>query len=100
MPKLPSLLILSHHAFSGAFTAHAAADSALLGFVLRALSGQRIPPRNSGIVATDLPKKSHKKGTKLSGVTWKAPRRPHLQFKGKLANQTLCHCQRKLMLKN
>lgn len=40
------------------------------------------------------------KGTKLSGGTRKAPRRPHLQFKGKLANQTLCHCQRKLMLKN
>lgn len=39
------------------------------------------------------------KGTKLSGGTRKAPRRSHLQFKGKLANQTLCHCQGKLMLK-
>lgn len=39
------------------------------------------------------------------GATWgsgrqSAPRRPHLQFKGKLTNQTLCHCQRKLMLEN
>lgn len=39
---------------SWAFTMHAAADSALLGFMLCALSGQRIPPRNGGIVAADL----------------------------------------------
>lgn len=55
MPKLPSLLILSHHAFL-AFTMHAAADSVLLGFMFCALSGQRIPLRNSSFVATDLPK--------------------------------------------
>lgn len=39
------------------------------------------------------------KGAKLSGGTRKAPRRAHLQFKGKLANQTLCHCQRKIDVK-
>lgn len=55
-PKLHPLLILFP-----AFTAHAAADSALPGFLFCALSGQRIPQRNGGIVDADLPKKSHKK---------------------------------------
>lgn len=41
---------------SRAFTMHAAADSAPLGFMFCVLSGPRIPPRNGGIVAADLAK--------------------------------------------
>lgn len=57
-PSPSSILCLS---FSRASTAHAAADSALPGFMFCVLSGQRIPQRSGGIVDTDLPKKSHKK---------------------------------------
>lgn len=39
------------------------------------------------------------KGAKLSSGTRKAPRGPHLQFKGKLANQTLRHCQKEIDVK-
>lgn len=98
VPKLPALLILSYHAFR-AFTMHM---PLLIGFcwALCPVSYQVRGFRRGLVVLLMLTSpKVTQKGAKLSDGKRKAPRRAQLQFKGKLANQTLCRCQRKLMLK-
>lgn len=74
-PRLPSVLILWYHAF-WAFTTHAAADSALLGFYVLCLIGSEDSTEEWRYCRRWPPQKSHKKelnwavaGGKLQGGT-------------------------------